>query len=165
MNITLDTLKMAILMERRGKAFYRKVAEQTQIPEVKKIFELMAEEEVMHEKFLSEQYSFYEDHNNFEAKELPKESHESVAALILTGDVKNAIAAAGFEAAAISAAIDMENKAIEVYRKRAEESTDSNEKKLFFWLSDWEKSHHKILIDLDNELKEKVWNDNQFWPF
>jgi rubrerythrin len=42
---------------------------------------------------------------------------------------------------------------------------DPNEKKLFNWLADWEKGHLKILNDLDNDLKEKIWYDNQFWPF
>jgi len=27
------------------------------------------------------------------------------------------------------------------------------------------KGHLKVLNDIDNELKEKIWNDNQFWPF
>ena len=60
---------------------------------------------------------------------------------------------------------DMEKKAIEIYSKQAESAVDINEKKLFSWLADWEKGHLKILNDLDNELKEKIWFDNQFWPF
>jgi rubrerythrin len=79
--------------------------------------------------------------------------------------MKNKISAAGYEAAAISAAIDMEKKAIEVYSNQAEISTDPNEKKLYNWLADWEKGHLKILSDLDNELRDKIWYDNHFWPF
>lgn len=41
----LEILKTAILMEKRGKAFYEKMAEQTESPEAKKIFSIMAEED------------------------------------------------------------------------------------------------------------------------
>jgi len=37
-----EILKTAILMEKRGKAFYEKVAEQASSQEVKKIFSMMA---------------------------------------------------------------------------------------------------------------------------
>lgn len=79
--------------------------------------------------------------------------------------MKSQIAAAGFEAAAISAAIDMESKAVELYSESAENATDPRVKDLFRWLAEWEKGHHKLLYDLDKELKERIWNDNQFWPF
>ncbi len=79
--------------------------------------------------------------------------------------MKEKISSAGFEAAAISAAIDFEKRAIDVYARQAEATADPNEKALYKWLSDWEKGHLKVLSDMDNQLKEKIWNDNQFWPF
>lgn len=164
-NKTLEILKMAILMERRGRAFYAKVAEQTQSPEVKEIFNLMAEEEVVHERILAEEFKNYSKDQSFVSINLPEDNYNQIATLILNKDLKNKISSASFEAAAISAAIDMETKAINVYAERAKSATDENEKKLYMWLSEWEKGHHEILIKLDNELKEKVWFDNQFWPF
>ena len=56
---TLDILKVAILLERRGKAFYKKVSQQTDNEDVKNIFEIMANEEDEHIKFLTEQYLNY----------------------------------------------------------------------------------------------------------
>jgi rubrerythrin len=85
--------------------------------------------------------------------------------MILNPAIKKSISAASFEAAAISAAIDMENKAIEVYSKRAKDSTDVNEKELYSWLADFERGHHKLLNDLNQELMEEIWNDHHFWPF
>ena len=165
MKNAIDILKMAILMERRGRAFYNKVASQTDDPNVKRIFELMAKEEVIHERFLLDQMTHFQNNENFEIKDYPKEGEDTIAHMILSEKISAAINSAGFEAAAISAAIDMESKAIEVYSNRAEETGDANEKKLYQWLAEWEQSHHKILIQLDNELKEKIWYDNQFWPF
>ena len=161
----IDILKQAILLEKRGYAFYSKVAEQTPDPDIKNIFIIMANEETTHVKFLSEQFSNYDKNHEFLKVLLPDLANEAISNLVLTEELKKKIAVAGFEAAAISAAIDMEKRAIEIYSKQAETATDPNEKAFYSWLSDWEKSHLKILSDLDNELKEKTWFDNQFWPF
>jgi len=161
----LDILKMAIIMEKRGHAFYAKVAEQTAYPEIKHIFLTMADEETQHIKFLSEQYINYAKTHTFKNVELPDLANEGFATLILSDEMKSKISSAGFEAAAISAAIDFEKRAVEVYSKQANTTTDPNEKNLYRWLSEWEDGHLKILNKMDNELKEKIWNDNQFWPF
>jgi rubrerythrin len=97
--------------------------------------------------------------------DLPDFTHDGIANLVLTEEVKKKISVAGFEAAAIAAAIDMEKRAIEVYSQQGAGATDQAEKELYLWLADWEKTHLKILNDLDNDLKERVWFDNQFWPF
>ena len=164
-NKAIDILKMAILMEKRGFAFYTKVAENTPDPEIKHIFLVMAEEETKHVKFLADQFMHYDAKQKFALNNLPDLKHEAFTTLILTEEMKHKISAAGFEAAAISAAIDFEKKAIEVYSNQAKVTADPNEKALYNWLADWEKGHLKILNDIDNELKEKIWNDNQFWPF
>jgi rubrerythrin len=161
----IDILKMAILMEKRGFAFYAKVAESTSDPDIRHVFLVMAEEETKHVKFLSDQFVHYSKEHQFAHANLPDLGHEEFTNLILTEEMKKKISSAGFEAAAITAAVDFEKKAIEVYSMQAEATSDVNEKALYKWLADWEKGHLKILNDIDNELKEKIWNDNQFWPF
>jgi len=165
MDNSLDILKQAILLESRGQAFYKKGAEQTDNKFVRKIFDIMAEEEKMHESFLASQYKAYQENGKFTDENLPNEKDDGIANMVLSDEMKNSIEAAGFEATAISAAIDMETKAIKVYADQAEKATDPNEKKLFSWLSDWEKTHHKLLFELDEDLKHRVWQDNSFWPF
>jgi len=162
---TIDILKMAILMEKRGFAFYSAVAEKTNDSDIANIFRTMAAEESIHVKFLSEQFHNLDQSKEFSTLTLPDTTSDGIANMILSEEVKKKIASAGFEAAAIAAAIDMEKKAVEVYSKQAGTASDPNEKKLYAWLADWEKGHLKILNDLDNELKEKIWYDNQFWPF
>jgi hypothetical protein len=125
----------------------------------------MADEETAHVKFLSDQYISYEKNHLFTKVELPDFSNLDISNLILTEDIKSKISSAGFEAAAISAAIDFEKKAIDVYSAQAASTSDANEKELYLWLAKWEGGHLKILSDLDSELKEKIWNDHQFWPF
>jgi rubrerythrin len=161
----LDILKMAILMEMRGFSFYTKVAEQTKDDAIANIFTIMAQEENLHIKYLSEQFANFEKSKHFGDTPVTDSPAAGITKLILNEEIKNKISAAGFEAAAISAAIEMEKKAIEVYSHQGEISKDPNEKKLYKWLADWEQGHLKVLNELDNELRDKIWFDNQFWPF
>jgi len=161
---TIDVLKTAILLERRGKAFYTQAARNSESKSATKIFEMMAEEEDEHIDFLVKQFKNYQVNHEFMDTENHQEEDETVVQ-ILTEKVKNEISAAGFEAAAISAAIDFENRAIEIYSQRAEEATDPKEKSTYKMLAEWEKTHHHLLHKLNEDLKEQIWNDNNFWPF
>jgi len=162
-NKAMEILKTAILLERRGKASYLKVADQATDPDVKQIFEIMRDEEDKHVKILSEQFTHFAQHQRFKDVKLPKGDGDT-ASEILSAKMKENISAASFEAAAISSAIDMETRAIEIYTERAKQATDQEEKKLYQWLASWEQGHHKILFELDRELRERIWNDNHFWP-
>lgn len=160
----LEILKTAILLEKRGKAFYEKMAEQTTSAEARKIFTTMAEEEKAHVEFLSVQFAHFVKEGKFSKPEGSAEP-EDISHEILNPQLIKEISAASFEAAAISAAMDFETRAVELYSKRAIESEDENEKEMYKWLAEWESGHHKILHDLNEALKESVWYDNQFWPF
>lgn len=164
-NTAINILKEAILLERRGKAFYSNVAEKSDSEAAKKIFTMMAEEEDEHIKFLSRQFAHYVKTNEFLKTEHHEEVSDEVAMKVLTDDIKKQINAASFEAAAISSAMDFETRAVKVYSDRADSATDENEKALYKMLADWEKGHQHILHKLNEELKEDIWNDNNFWPF
>jgi rubrerythrin len=90
---------------------------------------------------------------------------DNIADKVLTSDLVDAIAAADYEAAAISAAMAMEKKAIRLYADRAATAEDPEEKALYDWLSRWEQSHLSFLSDLDREITERIWHDNNFWAF
>jgi rubrerythrin len=163
---TTDILKEAILLEQRGKAFYSNIAAQTQSEAVRRIFSIIAEEEEQHILFLSDQFSHYQKHKVF--TEIPGKADfapDEVSRQVLTDEMKNQISAAGFEAAAISAAMDFEAKAVELYSGRAESATDTNEKAMYQMLAQWERGHQKWLMRIDKDLREQVWYDNNFWPF
>ena len=162
---TEDILKTAILLELRGKAFYTKAANDTESEAVRKIFTLMAEEEDAHIAFLSSQFAEYKKSGRFAKNAVRNPADDTEAILILSEKVKDEISAAGFEAAAISAAIDFENRAVEVYQARADEADDPNEKETYQMLADWERTHHRLLYKLDEDLREQVWYDHNFWPF
>jgi rubrerythrin len=162
---TLEILKEAILFEKRGKAFYQNAADNAKDDEVKHIFQIMADEEDDHVRFLSEQYKKFNTEGKFDAQNLPDNTMKIVADEIIDKHLTDKINAASFEASAISLAIDMENRAIAAYSERAENADDKEEKKFYEWLADWERSHHKLLYHIDQEIKDKIWHDNNFWPF
>jgi rubrerythrin len=161
----VDILKEAILLERRGKAFYVTAAKQTQSEAARKIFEMMAAEEDEHINFLSKQFAYYEQNKSFMKVGGVADTDESTVMAILSEEIKSQVNAASFEAAAISAAMDFETRAVQIYSERAESATDPNEKEMYQMLADWEKGHHFWLHKINEDLKEQIWYDNNFWPF
>jgi rubrerythrin len=156
-NTALAVLKMALLLEKQGKMFYEQVAAQTSSEAVRDMFTTLAEEESRHVEVLSNRGMLRKD----SLEKIP----ETLSRQILTKEVREQIGAASFEAAAISAAIEMENKSVSLYAERAEKATDSSERNLYRWLADWERSHQALLAGINKELIEKAWNDQGFWPF
>ena len=162
---TLDILKQAILLERRGKAFYENIAEKTENKAIQDVFDMLATEEQKHIQTLSEQFKAYHKDKKFISGYLHEKNTSSVASKVLTREIKEKISAAGFEAAAISAGIAMEKRAIQLYTKSAQTASDPEAKALYEWLATWERDHLNMLMDIDKALLEKVWFDNKFWPF
>lgn len=60
--------------------------------------------------------------------------------------------------------MDFETRAVKIYSDRAKQATDPLEKGTYQMLADWEIGHHSLLHLLNEDLKEQVWNDNNFWP-
>lgn len=159
----LDILKGAILLEHRGKALYQSVGQSSASEAVKDLFSFLAEEEEKHIEVLSSQFVQVKKEASFDLSEVDltaPPSHEK----ILTDKIITQVSGAGYEAAAISAALDFEKNAVAFYTQQASSADTGEEKKLFHWLAEWEKGHMELLADLDNQLREQIWYDNQFWP-
>lgn len=162
---TIEILKSAILLEKRGRAFYSKIAGQASGKAVKRFFEMMADEEIKHIDILTEQFKAYQLNKEFTPGNYREDPDGNIASKVLTEELKAEISAADYEAAAISAAMAMESNAINLYSSRAQETPDPNEKALYKWLADWEQQHLDFLSAIDKELTEQIWYDNNFWPF
>jgi rubrerythrin len=156
-NAAIEVLKMALLLERQGKAFYEQVAGQTSSPAVRELFRTLAAEEARHAEVLAERGG--------SQAAAPGPVPDTLSGLVLSKDIRKQISAAGFEAAAISAAIDMENRAVALYSGRAKEASDPAERELYRWLTEWERGHQRFLARIHQELLEEIWHDSGFWPF
>lgn len=164
-NSTLDILKQAIVLEQRGRAFYRNVAERAENKAVQEVFDMLAKEEQKHIQTLSEQFKAYRKDKRFTPVGLNEQDSKSAASEVLTREIKEKISAAGFEAAAISAGIAMEERAVKLYSESAQNASDPEARALYEWLAAWEREHLNMLMDIDKSLLEKIWFDNKFWPF
>lgn len=153
----LEILKRALLLERQGKLFYEQVASRTESPAVRELFSTLAAEEEKHARILAAKGG----------PRLPadRELPDSLSQAVLTGEVRRQISAASFEAAAISAAIELENRAVAVYSARAQAASDPGERELYAWLAQWERGHQRFLAKINEELLEEIWQDRGFWPF
>lgn len=163
---SLEILKEALLLEKRGKSFYSRVAEHTQHNSVREFFSLMADEEQTHIEILHNQYKSLKESGNFAAGSFNSDGDPlKTASEVIDAEIARLISGADYESAAISAAISMEEKAVKVYSERAESASDEEEKKLYKWLADWERNHLHRLLEIDKNVTEKIWLDNSFWPF
>lgn len=159
----IEAVKGAILLERRGMAFYSRVAESTGSAGVREVFSAMAEEEKRHEEVLAQHYSSLVRDGSLAA--VTSMGHVvDFSRDVITKKVRQEISAAGFEAAAISAAMAMEASAEQYYREKASEAGSEVVNKLFNWLADWEHGHLETLAQLDRALMEDIWFENGFWP-
>lgn len=159
-----DILKSALLLERRARAFYGKLAEQTAKPAVREFFTLMTEEEDKHIEVLSAQFRAYRENGEFAGGDKSQQAAPDLSTQVLSDRMKRELAAADFEAAAIAAALSMERRAVQAYSERAAAATDPEEKELYRWLAAWETDHLEFLAKLDRELIDEAWNDSHFWP-
>ena len=162
---TLNILKSAFLMERQGKALYETAKAHADNKEVKEFFQTLVEDEQEHMDILEKQFKAFMKDGKFMAGTFKNDASTVTAPDILSDAVKKNINAAGFESTAITAAIGFEEKAVNLYAQRAQEATDPEEKKLYNWLSVWEKTHLEKLMDIQESLMARVWEDNSFWPF
>lgn len=159
----LDILKGAILLEHRGKALYESVVKTSKTEAVRELFQTLTREEDKHIDILNRQFARIARGEPCDVAALESE-HAAAHEAILTEKIVENISGAGYEAAVISAALAFEKNAVKFYSQRVAEAESESEKKLYEWLTEWEKNHMLMLSRLDNELKEKIWYDNKFWP-
>ncbi len=162
---TLNILKNAFLMERQGKHLYETARDHAKNDEVKAFFQSLVEEEQEHMDLLEKQFKAFMKSGKFIAGGFENDARAVTAPDILSDGVKNNINAAGFESTAITAAIGFEEKAVKLYAQRALEASDPEEKKMYNWLAAWETTHLKKLMDLQESLMARIWEDQSFWPF
>jgi len=160
---TLEAIKEAILLEKRGQVFYRSVAAKSESATVRDVFIKMAEEEEKHEQTLGMHYSSLVSSGKLAAIGNLGQVDDHTGEMI-TDKVRKEIKAAGYEAAAIAAAIALEKEAERFYLEKRDNAESNVERDLFDWLATWEHGHLELLASMDRALMEDIWFQNNFWP-
>ncbi|MCA1784603.1 MAG: rubrerythrin, partial [Desulfobacteraceae bacterium] len=107
---TLNILKNAFLMERQGKSLYETARDKADDEVVKNFFDDLANEEAQHMNMLEAQFKSIMQSGKFAAGRYETDGTGDTPPAILTQDLANKINAAGFEATAITAAVNFEQK-------------------------------------------------------
>ncbi|MDK9699812.1 MAG: ferritin family protein [bacterium] len=161
----LDGLKEAMIAERSGIEFFTVAAAQTKDPQGKEVFQNLAHEEAEHLVWLKKQYAHL-------LKDEPLEKLPALPVTDLEGDhpiFSNALRArlkdAHFEMTALSVGQQLEQSAIDRYRRLADESPDGDLKEFYRQLTVWEESHAGAFAKEAASLRDDYWSQNSFAPF
>lgn len=158
-----DVLKRAMLLEMNGREFFRMAAKTASSQVAKELFEHMAKEEEHHLHILEITFKRLIDEGKVvlpTEDELAFGFQDPIIDDSFLADLRNS----KFDSSAISIALTLEEKAFKFYQKEEQAATDPEIKQLCNWLIDWEMDHHRKLMALDEDFRQDVWNDANFWP-
>lgn len=160
----LKILKAAIQAEIEGYEFYMVAAEKTHDSLAKEMFKSLAQDEVMHRQVLEQRYKHLIEKGHWQP-------HQKLAGKPGKGphspifkSLAKAAKGPHFEMSALSVGALLEQKAMEFYKKAAQESQDPNAKALYEELAAWEEEHYMLLDREYNQLREEYWAQAHYWP-
>ena len=158
-----DVLKRAMLLEMNGKEFFAMAAKTATSAVARELFEHMVKEETHHLHILQLTFKRHLEEGKVV---LPSEAElefgfkDPIIDKSFLMELRNS----DFDSSAISIALTLEERAFKFYQKEEQVATDPEIKQLFTWLTDWEIDHHQKLMALEEDFRQEVWNDSNFWP-
>lgn len=161
-----EALFQAIRAEGDGYHFYLMAARSMEDEQGREVFEMLAREELDHQRFLRTQYrSILETGKPDGQARLGPRGDLSGESPIFSPAIKGRIKEAHFEMSALSIGIQLEQGAMEFYKRAAEQSADPTVKGLFEELAEWERGHYGALLQQQSLLKRDYWSAGGFSPF
>ena len=157
--IAVEAIKMAIQMEKDGRAFYEKAAQETENELGKKMFETLAADEITH------LYTFEKMFNTITSiedwREIAQQYSPKVGKVpIFEGEIQKKADVNPTELDALRTAMSNERKSIDYYNKIAEETEEPLAKELLTKIRQEEEYHYDLLqAQRDYLTKSGVWFD------
>jgi len=166
MRTPCEIMEEAIKLEKDGEEFYREQAGKAENPLAAKTFGWLADEELKHRQVFETAYATVQDtdvcptpealgHSHTLASEAVKEIFEAAR-----GDLEGEVTSDPQIGQVYVIAMRMERETIDLYRQRAEEAEDENERKLYEFLLAEERDHLNLLATTEEYL-----NDPEYWYF
>lgn len=166
MRTPCEIMEEAIQLEKGGEEFYREQAGKAENPLAAKTFEWLADEELKHRQVFETAYAAIQGtdvcpalqdlgHSHTLASEAAREIFEAARA-----DLEDEATSDPQIEQAYATAMRMERETIDLYRRRAEEAEDDNERKLYEFLLVEERDHLNLLATTEEYL-----NDTAYWYF
>ncbi|MCX7835437.1 MAG: ferritin family protein [bacterium] len=161
----LEGLKEAMIAERTGIEFFTVAASRTSDPKGKEVFQNLAQEEAEHLAWLKKQYAHLLNDEPLEkVPPIPVTDMEGDHP-IFSKELRTRLKDAHFEMTALSVGQQLEQAAIDRYRRLAEEAGPGELRDFYLQLLEWEMSHAGAFSRAAQELREEYWAQNNFSPF
>lgn len=147
---TLELMKTALEMEKKGKDFYDKAAGACKTELGREIFSMLAKDEVVHLERIKTIYNSLEEKEKWTDEWLNvKEAHSSIKDIFrdLVSKYRVHSKTDASDLDALEVGIDLESKSVAFYEKEFEGAMDPMEKRFAEKMMAEEKSHLSILRD------------------
>jgi rubrerythrin len=157
MNNSIELLKTAMEMEKKGKAFYDKAATTCKNKLGQEIFAMLAKDEVVHLERISKIYNSLEASAKWTDDWMKiSQAHAPVNAIFkdLASKYHTATKADSSDLEALDVGIDLETKAVAFYEKQLGQASDPMEKKFAEKMIAEERSHRAVLVDTKAYLED-----------
>lgn len=160
----LAGVKIALQTEMNGIEFYNVAAEKTEDAKGKRIFKMLADDEMKHLKALQAQYAHLLANGEWKTIDLGAVSDYKGESPIFSPELKGRIGEMHFEISALSIGALLETNSIDFYRTMKEKSSDPAAKELYGQLQQWEETHLEAITKQLDILKEDYWAEQHFTP-
>jgi len=160
----IDAVRTAIITEIKGLELYQTAAAKVQDPDARRMFEMLAEEELRHKAYLEGHYASLIKSGEWAKTELTPFEKDDVGDFILDESFRKSIRGGSFEMAVVAIAVDLEAKAVDFYKNVATTAEDPETRKVFQHLVGWEEGHHRQFLAIEKEMRDAYFADRGFAP-
>lgn len=161
----LAALAMAIQTEIDGHSFYQQFAERTRDPKAQAMFQRLAQDEIMHLELLSSNRAMLEENGAWSAYKGIILQPIEAAPVFSRERVKQNIVAYSSDLSALRVAFLIEKDAVDFYTHAAEQTSDSNGRRMFLDLVKMEQEHLDLLEGEYGFLRGEFQTAMGFSPF
>lgn len=152
----LEILQAAIQMEKDGREFYLKAAERSQTSIARNLFQVLAEEEIGHQKAISAIFVAVSASSQWPDEEIAS-THTKNVENVFSAAMRSPEQAAEKptdDLEAVGIALVMEERSFKLYMGRAEEATEEAEIKFYQALAHEERKHITSLRETEEYLTD-----------
>ena len=162
----LEIINKAYQIEVDGYTFYSMTADRAQKPAVQELFSKLASDEVQHQAFLKSIAK------NLDAKgvaafqfDMRSPDINQISSQVFTGSFRAQAAGAEFELAVLSIGLTLETNALKYFTQAAQHASETEVKKFYQFLADWEQQHLNALQGLCETIRGDFWEKSGFSPY
>ncbi len=163
-NAMIQAVKDALMVEIKGQQLYSHAATTATDPEVKAMFQMLANDEENHVQMLEAQFKPLMEEGKITLDGFHPAELDHGSQGIIPDGFKKSIKRGDFEMAIIGIGCNLEVQAIAHYKSKAKNIEDPDLKQLFTWLAEWEEDHLAQLRELEGLYQDAYWADQGFSP-